>query len=140
LLYLMRREAKMDSFWIGAKFAVFSENSNILLGLQDLLEQDGWNGEARDARIRLFVLFVGAWAAYANARAGATYALVEKEWFHDKFTAQVQLMRLRSWNAVKEVLVGFHFLELLESDGSTFWKTMRPWEAQGVETVPMRSE
>jgi hypothetical protein len=140
LLYLMRREAKMDSFWIGAKFAVFSENSNILLSLQDLLRQDGWNGEARYARVELFVLFVGAWAAYANARAGATYALVEKEWFHDKFTAQVQSMRLRSWRAVKKVLLGFHFLELLEPDGSTFWKMMGPSEAQGIETVPTRSE
>lgn len=124
LLYLMRREAKMDTFWIGAKFAVFSENCNILLSLKELLQQDEGNVDVGYVRVRLFALFVGAWAAYANTKACATYALVEKDWFAANFAAQVTLMGLNSWKVVHEVLVGFHFLEFLQPDGSSFWKSM----------------
>lgn len=126
LLYLMRREAKMDMFWVKTRFGVFSEHRNILASLRDLLQQDDLKYDGKYARARLFALFVGAWAAYANTSAGATYALVEKEWFDSEFAAQAVLMSLWSWEAVQNILKGFHFLGFMQPYGSTFWKTMNP--------------
>jgi hypothetical protein len=137
LLYLMRREAKMDMFWVKTRFGVFSEHRNILANLQELLQQDDLKFEGKYARVRLFGLFVGAWAAYANESAGVEYAVVEKEWFDSEFAAQAVMMRLWTWNTVENVLKGFHFLNFMQPNGSTFWKTMNPWDTQDGENMPI---
>ena len=124
LLYLMRHEAKMDMFWIKNSFGVFTENRNILSSLQDLLQEDEFWDQEVYARARLFALFVGAWAAYASSRGGALHEVVGKEWFNAEFAAQAVLMRLWSWESVEGVLKGFHFLNLLQPSGSTFYSCM----------------
>ena len=123
-LYLMRHEAKMDMFWIKNSFGVFTENRNILASLQDLLQEDDCLDQAIYARARLFALFAGAWAAYANLGSGALHELVGNEWFIAEFAAQALLMRLWSWESVEAVLKGFHFLGLLQPSGSTFYSCM----------------
>jgi hypothetical protein len=120
LLYLIRCEAKMDIFQIGDKDTIFQANPKILGTLLGLLKEDEFNANEKYARLKLFALFVGAWAEQ-----GRPHQREEKEWFNVKFANQAARMELRTWIHVREVLLGFYYSDSWRPNGSTwFWRTM----------------
>lgn len=127
--YVMRRRAGIDSFRMGDNVTIFNANPQILIRIRELLEQDEWNDEERYGRMKLSALFVGAWAEQAGA---TSTSHPETEWFNIKLATQAAKMGLRSWEDVREVLLGFNYSDWMQPNGSTwFGNRMSVREAKG---------
>jgi len=120
LLYLVRCEARMEAFQIGAKDTIFRANLLILTRMKELLEMDA---KTQHSRMKLFALFVGAYAE--QARVVTTCEVPEKGWFNVNLATQAAKLGLWTWRDVREILLGFHYSDALQPHGSIwFWKTM----------------
>lgn len=123
LLYVIRCEAKMDTFRIGDRETIFRANPKILTRMRELLEQDELSVEKQHSRTKLFALFVGAYAE--QVRALSTHEAPEKGWFNVELAIHAAKMRVWTWRDVREILLGFHYSDSLQPYGSVwFWKTM----------------
>lgn len=121
LLYMLRCEAKMNTFQIGDKDAIFRADPLIRKQMRGLLESIR---KRQSSRAKLFALFVGAYAEQASAV--TTPGAPERSWFNVNVVTQSAQLGLWTWKEIREVLIGFHYSDALQPQGSNwFWKTMK---------------
>lgn len=139
LFYWGRFVSITDSVVIGTGKAVFCSNPGILTRLRKAYgDYDTLTLKAEKipySRQALFAVYVGAWAEQMKAL-GTGQTEVEKQWFNSKFGAHASKMGLRTWEEVREVLIGFLHNDFVPPNGSIwFQKTLKEFEKSKPEVT-----
>ena len=125
-LYWIRCLAMVDDTSIAGKVPILRASHMIAPRLRDALmaSEEAPSDKERFAGLRLWAMFVGAWAEQRESRAknisGAQYG-----WFNVHFARQVKTLELRSWEEVRAILQNFLHFDGIEPHPLTwFWRTI----------------
>jgi hypothetical protein len=128
LLYWTRVVSKTDSFVIGGHKKIFVANAALLKRFRAAYDDyDTFTlseTSKQYSRSILWALHIGAWS---EQMLGGDKEGDEKErwWFGSRFANHADEMGIRSWQGVREVLLGFIHFDSLPPNGSQWFQKVR---------------
>jgi hypothetical protein len=121
----VRCVARIDDKYVCGGFSLWKANNTLIARTRAIIteteEMFSETAQNKYARIKLWTLYIGAYVEQEQASKAGQQDKASIQWFNDRLAKQAKAMRLVTWDAVRDVLLGFLYTDVLQPHGSTWF-------------------